>query len=250
MATDAGSGRVGLARALSKLGFCSRSRAVVLVRAGRVALNGETPRNPETPVRLGKDRIAVDGAPLRRQPALYWMMNKPRGLVTTARDDEGRETVYSRLPPGLPWMGPVGRLDRASEGLLLFTNDPVWADRLTSPASHLEKTYHVQIAGLAGKELLEALTKGVRARDGARLAARHARTIREGGKHCWLEIVLDEGKNRHLRRMFEALGIEVLRLVRVAVGPLPLGGLPKGQARALTAEEKERLDGALLRATA
>src|ERR1041385_5274108 len=105
MAAESGSGRVGLARALSKLGFCSRSRAVALVRAGRVALNGATPHKPETPGRVrpepGAGRVGVGGAPVGRQPALYWMMNKPRGLVTTARDDEGRETVYSRLPPGL-----------------------------------------------------------------------------------------------------------------------------------------------------
>src|SRR5262245_56039379 len=179
MAGETAGGRVGLARALSKLGYCSRSQAFALVRAGRVQLNGSTPRNPEAPVRLGKDRIAVDGSPVGPRAGLYWMLNKPRGLVSTASDEQGRETVYAKLPAGLPWMGPVGRLDRASEGLLLFTNDPGWAARLTSPASRLEKTYHVQVAALAGDPLLEALEDGIRARDGALLAVKRARKIRE-----------------------------------------------------------------------
>ena len=240
---------MGLARALSKLGFCSRSRAFVLVREGRVGLNGSTARNPGARVRLGTDRISVDGSPVVPRAALYWMLNKPRGLVSTTRDELGRETVYARLPAGLPWMGPVGRLDRASEGLLLFTNDPEWADKLTSPASHLEKTYHVRIRALAGAELLGALEKGVRARDGSVLAVKRARKIREGRKNSWVEIVLEEGKNRHIRRMFEARGLEVLSLVRVAVGPLLLGDLAKGRARELTAEEKSAIDCALDRST-
>jgi 23S rRNA pseudouridine2605 synthase len=248
MGRAAGTGRVGLARALSKLGFCSRSRAFELVRSGRVELNGGIPKNPEASVRLGKDRIAVDGSPVGPRAELYWMLNKPRGLVTTARDDQGRETVYAKLPAGLPWMGPIGRLDQASEGLLLFTNDPEWAAKLTSPASHLEKAYHVQIGALAGAELLEALVKGVKARDGDLLRAKRARKIRKGARNSWVEIVLDEGRNRHIRRMFEACGIETLRLVRVAVGPLALGDLGSGQARELTAGEKQSIDRALSRA--
>jgi len=249
MAAGPERGRVGLARALSKLGFCSRSRAFELVREGRVGLNGSIPRNPETPVRVGKDHISVDGSPVALGQPLYWMMNKPRGLVTTARDEQGRETVYAKLPPGLPWMGPVGRLDRASEGLLLFTNDPGWAARVTSPASHLEKTYHVQIAAVAGEELLEALARGVRARNGEQLNVTRARKLREGGKNSWVEVVLQEGKNRHIRRIFEAMGIAILSLVRVAIGPLELGDLAKGQARPLTPVEKVGIDRALARAT-
>src|SRR5215475_8306072 len=141
--------KVGLARALSKLGYCSRSAAIELVRAGRVRLNGESLRNPETPVRLGRDRIEVDGVVVGQPKKLYWMLNKPRGLVTTTDDEQGRETVYAPLPRDLPWMAPVGRLDKASEGLLLFTNDSEWAARITAPESHLDKTYHVQIAALA-----------------------------------------------------------------------------------------------------
>jgi 23S rRNA pseudouridine2605 synthase len=238
-------GPVGLARALSKLGFCSRARGFELIQEGRVRLNGTTPKNPETPVRLGKDRIEVDGAAVTAAEKSYWMLNKPQGLLTTTDDERGRETVYTRLPAGLTWMGPVGRLDQASEGLLLFTNDSEWAAKITAPESHLDKTYHVQVAVLAKEALLHALASGVTSGNGELLRAKRAERIREGAKNSWIEIVLDEGKNRHIRRMLEACGVEVLRLVRVAIGPLELGSLGKGQARKLTRAEKESLDRAL-----
>jgi 23S rRNA pseudouridine2605 synthase len=233
--------KVGLARALSKLGYCSRSTAVELIRAGRVRLNGASPGNPEAPVCLGRDRIEVDGVRIERSEKIYWMLNKPRGLVTTADDEQGRETVYGRLPRGLPWMGPVGRLDKASEGLLLFTNDSDWAARITAPESHLDKIYHVQIAAVADEALLRSLTNGVKA-DSEHLRAKTARLIRSGGKNSWIEMVLDEGRNRQIRRMLEVCGLEVLRLIRVAIGPLQLGPLNKGEARQLTAREKAALD--------
>jgi 23S rRNA pseudouridine2605 synthase len=237
--------RVGLARALSKLGYCSRSTAFELIRAGRVRLNGSTPKNPETPVRLGKDRIEVDGVRIGRTEKAYWMLNKPSGVVTTAEDEQGRETVYSVLPKGLPWMGPVGRLDKASEGLLLFTNDSEWAAKITAPESHLDKTYHVQIATMVDEALREALRSGVKSADGEVLRAKTVRPLRAGEKHSWLEIKLDEGKNRQIRRMLEARGIEILRLIRVAIGSLELSRLAKGEARPLTPGEKELLDRAL-----
>src|SRR5581483_2361756 len=159
-------------------------------------------------------------------------------------DEKGRETVYSLLPRDLPWLAPVGRLDKASEGLLLMTNDSEWAARITDPASHLDKTYHVQIAAVADDPLLQRMQKGIRA-DGELLRARGASLLRAGEKNSWIEVVLDEGRNRELRRMLAACDIEVLRLVRVAIGPLPLGELPKGACRALTMQEKEALDDAL-----
>jgi len=219
----------------------------VLIRAGRVRLNGATPRNPEAPVRLGRDRIEVDGKSIERAERLYWMLNKQRGVVTTADDEQGRETVYSALPPGLPWMGPVGRLDKASEGLLLFTNDSEWATRISAPESHLDKRYHVQIAAVGDQSLLNLLTAGVRAADGELLKAKSAGLIRAGEKNCWIEIVLDEGKNRQIRRLLESCGVEVLRLIRVAIGALELGSLGKGQSRPLTHDEKAALDAALRR---
>jgi 23S rRNA pseudouridine2605 synthase len=237
--------KVGLARALSKLGYCSRSRAAELIAAGRVKWNGAVRRDPETPVHLGKDRIQIDGQSLARTSKIYLALNKPRGVVTTAADEEDRETVYAYLPEGLQWIAPVGRLDKASEGLLLLTNDSEWAARVTAPETHLDKTYHVQISAIADEEFLQALRNGIRAGDGEFLRVKNVRALRSGDHNSWLEIILDEGKNRHIRRMFEALKIEVLRLVRVAIGPLALGDLPKGTTRALEPEEKQALDRAM-----
>lgn len=237
--------KVGLARALSKLGYCSRSQAAELIRAGRVRLNGNVRRDPETPVRVEKDHILVDDRAVESARKIYLMMNKPRGLVTTASDEKRRETVYSLLETtSLPWVAPVGRLDKASEGLLLLTNDSEWAARVADPVTHLEKTYHVQINSLADDKLLQALVQGTR-HDDQTLSAVKANRLRSGAKNCWLEIVLDEGRNRQIRRMMEALGVEVLRLIRVAIGPLALGDLAKGASRPLTAEEKTSLDRAM-----
>ena len=232
--------RIGLARALSKLGYCSRSQAAQLICGGRVRLNGDVRRDPETPVRLEQDRIVVDGHAIDPRQKIYLMMNKPRGVVTTASDEKGRATVYGVLEKSgesLPWIAPVGRLDRASEGLLLLTNDSEWGARIAAPETHLEKTYHVQIGTLAGANLIDSLVSGVKS-DGALLRVRRSAVLRSGEKNCWVEIVLDEGKNRHIRRMLAALGVEALRLIRVAIGPLQLGTLAKGAYRPLTPQEK------------
>jgi 23S rRNA pseudouridine2605 synthase len=237
--------RVGLARALSKLGYCSRSQAVALIREGRVQLNGTTRQNPETPVNLQRDRIEVDRRAVKPETRIYLMLNKPRGVVTTASDEKNRDTVYSCLGDELPWVGPVGRLDKATEGLLLFTNDSHWAAQISDPHSHVDKTYHVQVAALTNQDLEATLMRGVRTANGEMLRAKQVRVLRRGERNTWLQIALDEGKNRHIRRMFEALGIEVLRLVRVAVGPIELGPLAKGKFRALTASEKAAMDQAI-----
>jgi 23S rRNA pseudouridine2605 synthase len=229
--------KIGLARALSKLGYCSRSQAAELIAAGRVRLNGKGRRDPETSVHLGKDRIEVDGGAVSARERVYLMLNKPRGLVTTACDEKGRKTVYECLGEARSWIAPVGRLDKASEGLLLFTNDPEWASRLLAPATHLDKTYHVQVGTLVGDSAVEALTKGVRPIAADVLRAKSAKILRQGGPNTWLEVVLDEGKNRQIRHMLEHLGLEVLRLVRVAIGSLVLGELAKGAYRLLSSEE-------------
>ena len=258
---------VGLARALSKLGFCSRSQAFQLVHDGKVRLNGSIAKNPEAPVRLGKDRIDVSGETISSATKVYLMLNKPRGIITSASDEQGRKTVYSLLPgyfdpatraEGLhhqraqaearatpAWIAPVGRLDQASEGLLLLTNDPEWAARITDPASHLDKTYHVKSNALADERLLGWLERGVETPKSETLKAKRATLLRTGEKNSWVEIVLDEGKNRQIRRMLDALGVEVLRLIRVAIGPLRLGDLAKGACRELWPEEKLALDRAL-----
>jgi 23S rRNA pseudouridine2605 synthase len=244
MERDSRSRQVGLARALSKLGFCSRSQAANLIRAGRVRLNGATRKDPETPVHLERDRIDVDRNAVASGSKIYLMLNKPRGVVTTASDEKGRRTVYSLLGEKLPWVGPVGRLDKASEGLLLFTNDSEWAAGLSDPGSHLDKTYHVQVGIVLDQYITDRLQNGIRA-GGELLRAKQARVLRGGEKNSWLEIVLDEGKNRQIRRMLEHLGIEVLRLIRVAIGPLALGPLAKGKCRALALAEKSALDQAV-----
>jgi len=232
--------RSGVARALSKLGYCSRSAARKLIKEGRVRLNGSIERDPEAPVRITKDRLEVDGEKITGARKIYIMLNKPRRIVTTARDEKGRDTVYSLFKRQDKWLAPVGRLDKATEGLLLFTNDSAWAAGITAPESHLDKTYHVQIGSLADEGLLARLTEGVR-ESGDTLKAKRASVLRCGHRNCWIEIVLDEGKNRHIRRMFAALGIEVLRLIRVAIGELRLGELSKGEVRDLTPQEMKKL---------
>ena len=228
-----------MARALSKMGYCSRSQAATLIRAGCVTLNRRVVRDPENPVRMPQDRIEIDGSPLEKAPAIYLAMNKPRGVVTTAYDEKSRATVYDLLEPGLPWVGPVGRLDKASEGLLLLTNDSEWAAKITQPSSHMDKKYHVQVDCVADANLLARIT-----RDGD-LRAKTARLLRHGDKNSWLEITLDEGRNRQIRRLLEALRVQVLRLMRVAIGPLELGDLKKGSSRPLTLEERLAIDRAL-----
>jgi 23S rRNA pseudouridine2605 synthase len=230
----------GLARALSKFGYCSRSAARRLIEHGQVRVNGKLVRNPEAPVRTEKDLISVNGEIIRTAARVYLMLNKPRGIVTTASDVKGRVTVYSLLPGDCKWLVPVGRLDKASEGLLLFTNDSAWAAGITDPSTHLDKIYHVQVAAFADAGLLQALKKGV-IEGGDLLKAKRVSLLRAGAKNCWLEIVLDEGKNRQIRRMLSALGVDVLRLIRVAIGPLQLGDLPKGATRALTRDEVRNL---------
>lgn len=226
----------GLARTLSKLGVCSRSEAERSIRAGRVRVNGRIVRNPETPFPVA-GRIEIDGKSVKPPRRCYLMLNKPRGLVTSAQDEHGRDTIYRCLDGlDLPWVAPVGRLDKASEGLLLLSNDPEWAARLTDPASAITKTYHVQIDCIPGDELLAALREGV-VDAGERLSTVQIDRLRVGTRNAWLEVTLDEGKNRQIRRLLEANGIKTLRLVRVAIGNLVLGDLAKGMVRELGAAE-------------
>jgi 23S rRNA pseudouridine2605 synthase len=232
--------RHGAARAISKLGLGSRTQAAQWVKEGRVRINGRTVTDPEFPVNHGRDRVTVEGLE-STQPRLVIMLNKPRGLVTTTRDEQGRATVYSCLAGSdLPWLAPVGRLDKASEGLLLFSNDSAWAACVTDPSTGLDKSYHVQIDQVPDAALIAHLKRGANV-DGELLRAKAIRCLRSGQKHGWLEITLDEGRNRQIRRLLSAFGIAVLRLIRVSIGDLQLGQLPKGRWRVVTEHEAQSL---------
>lgn len=228
---------VSLPRALSKLGFCSRTEATALIEAGRVSVDGRAARSVSLRVEPARSRIAVDGNAIAAEAKVYLMLSKPRGLVTTRRDPGQRGTVYDCLPPELPFLSPVGRLDKASEGLLLLTNDTGWAEYLLNPASGVPKTYHVKIDRIADERFLEALAEPVEDR-GERLNAAAVRLLRTGSRSSWIEIVLTEGRNRQVRRMVAAQGASVLRLVRVAIGTIVLGDLGKGQTRSLSDAEQ------------
>lgn len=211
-----------------------------MVEAGRVRINGRLARDPAQRITPEADRIELDGAPIVQAERVYLALNKPRGLVTTRDDPQGRATIYECLAGApLPFVAPVGRLDKASEGLLLLTNDSRWSSRLLDPASHVDKVYHVQVRGVLDDAGLARITAGILESDtGEHLAVKRIALLRTGSRStAWYEIVLDEGKNRHIRRIFAALDVEVLRLVRIAIGPLALGTLVKGAWRMLSGDE-------------
>lgn len=226
--------RTQLARALSKLGLCSRGEAARRIAAGEVRVNGRPARDPEAWVELGKDRIEVGGAPAAAAARRYYRMHKPPGYVTTRSDELGRKTVYDLLPAEASggWVFPVGRLDKESEGLLLLTDDGAWSDRLTDPAFHVEKRYRVKLDGRPREEDLAAFRAGI-VIEGRRTLP--AEVAPEGG--AWYVVTLSEGRNRQIRRMFHALGLKVKRLVRVSIGPLELGAMEPGEVRALDPSE-------------
>jgi 23S rRNA pseudouridine2605 synthase len=234
--TSASSKRHGLARVISKMGLASRTEAARQIMGGMVRVNGKIIRDPEYPVRMGLDRIETGAGHAETRQFMAIMLNKPRGLLTTRSDEKQRATVYDCLPEDMPWLSPVGRLDKASEGLLLFCNDPAWAAGITSPEAGPDKTYHVQIDCVPDQDLLKRLKAGVQTEVGF-LAAKRIELLRQGQKNAWLEIVLDEGRNRQIRRLLEGFDIGVLRLIRTAIGALPLGSLPKGQWRELTEDD-------------
>lgn len=225
------------------MGYCSRSQAIGLIAEGRVTVNGRTCRDLAQSVDMTRDQIGVDGKAVRPSPHGYFMLNKPRGLVTTMHDEQERETVYTCLSQaGAPRLPAVGQLDKASEGLLLFSNDHAWAAGITDPASGISKEYHVQIRGGLTEPQWQQLRDGIVV-DEELLAAKKVWPIREGERNAWVGMELVGGRNRHIRRMFEALEIEVLRLIRIRIGPLLLGDLAKGAVRDLSQAEIEALGG-------
>ncbi len=230
----------GLARILSKMGFCSRNMAAEWIRAGRVAVNDQVIQDPEARFSLHLTRIQVDGQTWQRQDRKILMLHKPRGVVTTRRDEHDRATVYDLLPPE-QWLAPVGRLDQASSGLLLFCNDPQWAQQLLNPDQHVNKTYHVQIRPPLAAETIGHIAENAHL-DGSACRPMRIREIRCGGKTQWLEFILQEGRNRQIRRLLQAVDAEVLRLIRVGIGDLALGNLPSGQWRWLDPQEEKLIE--------
>lgn len=224
---------MSLARVLSKFGVVSRRVGEGWITAGRVSVNGKIVRNPAVRVDPRADRIAVDGAAVRASRFVYLAMNKPAGLVTTRSDERGRPTVYGLLPEGGPAVFPVGRLDRESSGLLLFTNDTRLGEGLTSPRSRVPKTYRVVLDAPLPAGDVRALKKGMVV-DG--VAYRSAGVVPGSTPEEWL-VTITEGKNRQIRRMLAALGREVRDLRRISIGGLMLGGLAPGQVRRLTPQE-------------
>ena len=229
-----------LERVLSKAGAGSRVDARGWIRAGRVKVNGQVVRDPDTWIDMQRDRVRLDGKPLQARDRIYLLLYKPTGYLTTYRDPMGRPTVYDLIADLGTFVSPVGRLDLDTSGLLLMTNDNQMAERVTNPESHVPKTYLVKASMRLTDEQLQQLRDGVDLADGPTRPAR-VRRVRDSEKYTHLEITLTEGRNRQVRRMIEALGATVLKLVRVKIGSISIGTLPIGKWRLLTDREVQRL---------
>ncbi len=229
-----------LERVLSKAGLGSRTEARSWIGTGRVKVNGRIVRDPEHWVDLERDRVAFDGKPLRAAGKVYLLLYKPKGYLTTYKDPQNRPTVYDLISAVDQWVFPVGRLDLDTSGLLLLTNDTVFAERITNPSHNVPKTYLVKSAGRLTEEQIEKLRTGVPLKDGMTRPAAVTR-LRDSGNHTFLEITITEGRNRQVRRMLEAVGSRVLKLVRTAIGPIQIAGLPVGAHRSLAPEEVRQL---------
>lgn len=225
-----------LERVISKAGLGSRVEARRWIHAGRVQVNNTIVENPDHWVDMERDRVRFDGKPLQRKARVYVLLYKPTGYITTYRDPEGRPTVYDLIADVGTFVSPVGRLDLDTSGLLLLTNDNQLADRVTSPSSHIPKTYLVKSSKRLSDEQLDLLRNGIELTDGPTRPAVVTR-LRDSEKYTHFEITITEGRNRQVRRMVEALDAKVLKLVRVKLGSLSIGTLQIGKWRHLTKEE-------------
>lgn len=230
-----------LCRLLSKRGITSRKIATQWIEEGKVKVNGKKVIQADKWVSLDSE-IEIEDSSITQEDSNsqvkteVYLLNKKRGWVTTRSDEKNRDTVYSNPTLAAKWLIPVGRLDQASEGLLLFTNDTQLSHRLCAPETHLTKVYHVQTTGKPNPEVLSKLEAGVSV-DGYTTQSSKWKIIRSGKKNSWLEVHLTEGRNRQIRKMLESFGMNVLRLIRIKIGTLELGDLAKGECRALTPNE-------------
>jgi len=234
-----------LERIFSRAGLGSRTEARSWIGAGRVRVNGKIVQNPDHWIDLKRDRVTLDGKPLRRSAKTYLLLYKPKGYISTYRDPEGRPTVYDLIQDAGNWLAPVGRLDLDTSGLLLFTNDTDFAERIMNPEHKVPKTYQVKTATRLTEDQVEQLRRGVQLSDGPTRPATGTR-LRDSATHTVLELTITEGRNRQVRRMIEAVGSKVRKLVRTAIGPIRIGDLPIGKWRLLTAEEVRALAGSLI----
>ena len=225
-----------LDRVLSKFGVGSRTEARRWISQGRVAVNGKVLRAPDAWVDPARDSVKFDGRLLRAARKIYLLLYKPKGYLTTYKVSKGRPTVYDLLTDVREWVFPAGRLDLDTSGLLLLTNDSQLADYVTSPESHVPKTYLVKTSQLLSEEQLDQLVKGVELADGFTRPAEVTRG-RDSARYTFFEITITEGRYRQIRRMVEALGAIALKLVRTRIGPIEIGGLEIGKWRNLTNEE-------------
>lgn len=226
-----------LDRVLSRFGLASRTAAREAIVAGRMKVNGRIVRDPDVWVNPGHDTFHLDGQRLKPARKRYLLFYKPKGVISSHGDPAGRETIYRYLGEENKWVAPVGRLDKDTSGLLLLTNDTEFADFVTNPDSEVPKTYLVKTNALLSDEVIARLHAGVEMKRGDIARPLTVRRREDRGKYTWLDVVLTEGKNREVRRMIEAVGFKVLKLVRTRIGPLTLEGLEVGKWRELTAAE-------------
>ncbi|HTW63072.1 MAG TPA: pseudouridine synthase [Bryobacteraceae bacterium] len=231
-----------LERVLSKAGLGSRTEARKWIAAGRVKVNGQLIQTPDHWVDFARDKVTLDGKPVRAGKKIYLLLYKPTGYITTFKDPEGRPTIYDLIQDAGRWVVPVGRLDLDTSGLLLLSSDTQFAERVTNPDYKIPKTYLVKASSLLNEEQLRQLRDGVVLSDGPTQPAQVKR-IRDSAKYSFIEVTISEGRNRQVRRMIEAIGSKVLKLVRTQIGAIQIGDLPIGRYRELTAAEVALLTG-------